>query len=232
MLTPLITTHPHISKHRVVLIDHADKMNASASNALLKNLEEPPANTLFLLISDRADKLAPTIRSRCSLVTFCAPELASGAAWLESQAQLSKEDVAAYMAIANNHPLQALYYYKNSVREVTQTLLKSVNGLWNHSVHVSQAAKDWQDIGAEAALDMLQKLSADLLKAKASDSELGLFFPIQRTWVAKTAARLDGQKLFALFDELGRMKRLISTTVDQQLVLESVGIRFKELPIQ
>ncbi|TCM85155.1 DNA polymerase III subunit delta' [Rhodovulum steppense] len=50
---------------RVVIVDAADEMNASAANALLKLLEEPPANATLLLVSHQPARLLPTIRSRC-----------------------------------------------------------------------------------------------------------------------------------------------------------------------
>jgi len=50
---------------RVAIIDSIDDCNPSAANALLKTLEEPPAETLFLLISHRPGQLLPTIKSRC-----------------------------------------------------------------------------------------------------------------------------------------------------------------------
>jgi DNA polymerase-3 subunit delta' len=49
----------------VVLVDSADELNPNAANALLKSLEEPPAQTLFLLITSEPGALLPTIRSRC-----------------------------------------------------------------------------------------------------------------------------------------------------------------------
>jgi DNA polymerase-3 subunit delta' len=50
---------------RAVIVDPADDMNASAANAILKSLEEPPARTIFLLISSAPGRLLATIRSRC-----------------------------------------------------------------------------------------------------------------------------------------------------------------------
>ncbi len=50
---------------RVVIIDAADDMNSNAANALLKILEEPPANTTILLVAHRPSHLLATIRSRC-----------------------------------------------------------------------------------------------------------------------------------------------------------------------
>lgn len=51
--------------HRVVIVDAADDLNRSAANAILKELEEPPARTTLLLIAHQPSRLLPTIRSRC-----------------------------------------------------------------------------------------------------------------------------------------------------------------------
>ncbi len=58
----------HDGSYRVVIVDPADDMNPNAANALLKNLEEPPSRTVFLLIVHSAGRLLPTIRSRCQLI--------------------------------------------------------------------------------------------------------------------------------------------------------------------
>ncbi|MDJ0823340.1 MAG: DNA polymerase III subunit delta' [Paracoccaceae bacterium] len=50
---------------RVVIVDAADELNVNAANAILKLLEEPPANTTLLLVSHQPSRLLPTIRSRC-----------------------------------------------------------------------------------------------------------------------------------------------------------------------
>lgn len=58
----------HDGGYRVVIVDPADDMNSNAANALLKNLEEPPARTLFILIVHAPGSILPTIRSRCQVV--------------------------------------------------------------------------------------------------------------------------------------------------------------------
>lgn len=60
----------HDGGYRVVIVDPADDMNTNAANALLKNLEEPPARTIFVLIAHSLGRLLPTIRSRCQIVRF------------------------------------------------------------------------------------------------------------------------------------------------------------------
>lgn len=71
-IIPFLGTTAGEGGWRIVIIDPADEMNRNAANALLKALEEPPARTLFLLISSMPGRLIPTIRSRCRLIA-CKP---------------------------------------------------------------------------------------------------------------------------------------------------------------
>ena len=59
-----------LSPWRIAVIDTVDELEASGANALLKMLEEPPANTLFFLVSHAPGRLLPTIRSRCRRLDF------------------------------------------------------------------------------------------------------------------------------------------------------------------
>ncbi|MEP3051739.1 MAG: DNA polymerase III subunit delta' [Erythrobacter sp.] len=70
-----LTTRPTLGDKRAIIVDPADDMESSASNALLKSLEEPPIGTFFLLVTHRPARLLPTIRSRCRILRF--PELNS-----------------------------------------------------------------------------------------------------------------------------------------------------------
>ena len=69
-LGELFGSTPFLSPWRVVIIDAADDLEAPGANALLKMLEEPPANCLFLLVAHAPGRLLPTIRSRCRRLTF------------------------------------------------------------------------------------------------------------------------------------------------------------------
>ncbi|HXG81733.1 MAG TPA: DNA polymerase III subunit delta' [Sphingomicrobium sp.] len=69
-LGDLLSVTPSMSPWRAIVIDAADDLEASAANALLKMLEEPPPNTLFFLVSHAPGRLLPTIRSRCRRLDF------------------------------------------------------------------------------------------------------------------------------------------------------------------
>jgi DNA polymerase III subunit delta' len=69
-LQNLLSVTPSMSPWRAIVIDSVDDLEASAANALLKMLEEPPSNTVFFLVSHAPGRLLPTIRSRCRRLDF------------------------------------------------------------------------------------------------------------------------------------------------------------------
>ena len=75
----------HRGGNRVILIYPLEMLRSDSANTLLKSLEEPPANTIFILIADRVDRVLPTIRSRCRLLTAPRPDRTQGLAWIKTQ---------------------------------------------------------------------------------------------------------------------------------------------------
>lgn len=69
-LAELFDLTPSLSPWRAVVIDGADDLETAAANALLKMLEEPPANCVFFLVSHAPGRLLPTVRSRCRKLDF------------------------------------------------------------------------------------------------------------------------------------------------------------------
>jgi DNA polymerase-3 subunit delta' len=69
--------------YKVGIVSPADSMNRFAANALLKTLEEPPANTLLILVASQPSRLPATIMSRCQRVRIRPPVRAQSLEWLE-----------------------------------------------------------------------------------------------------------------------------------------------------
>src|SRR5258708_40034482 len=84
-LAGFLAVGTHRAGLRVIVIYPADAMNANTQNALLKNLEEPPPETVFLLVSTQPDRLVPTARSRCMKFTLPLPDPGQVARWLKEQ---------------------------------------------------------------------------------------------------------------------------------------------------
>ena len=97
----------HRGKRRVALVHPAEDMNANAANALLKGLEEPPAEAVFVLVSHRPARLLPTVRSRCVAVPVSIPPAGAARAWLAGQ---GVKEAERWLAYAGGAPLRALEY--------------------------------------------------------------------------------------------------------------------------
>jgi DNA polymerase-3 subunit delta' len=75
----------HRGGNRVILVYPLEMLRADSANTLLKSLEEPPKNTIFILLADRLDRVLPTIRSRCRLLSAPRPDRLIGLDWLRNK---------------------------------------------------------------------------------------------------------------------------------------------------
>lgn len=122
-LQPVFRATPGLSPWRVVIVDAIDDMNRAAANAFLKNLEEPPANTLFLLVSHSPGRLLPTIRSRCRILRF--QPLADDEVRSVLREQLPEADGAeidALVPLAEGSPGRALRFAGLDIDGLTRAL--------------------------------------------------------------------------------------------------------------
>ena len=93
-------------RHKVVMIYPAERMNHITANTILKTLEEPPGDTRFLLVSEAAHLLLPTLRSRCQTHTLSWPDAAPALQWLVSQG-VAPTDAQVMLDAAGGRPEDA-----------------------------------------------------------------------------------------------------------------------------
>ena len=87
-----------LGRGKAFIIDEAEMLEADGQNALLKTLEEPPAGTLIILVTSSADKLLPTIRSRCQRVSFTPLAETEMSRWVESSLDVADPKERAWIA--------------------------------------------------------------------------------------------------------------------------------------
>ena len=108
-LGEMLAMTPWMSAWRMIMIDAIDDLESEAANALLKMLEEPPAATLFLLVSHNPGRLLPTIRSRCRRLDFAALGDDAMTSFLSDWFQdKNSNEIAALVAAGGGSPGQAL----------------------------------------------------------------------------------------------------------------------------
>ena len=139
---------------KAVLVFLAERMNHVTANALLKTLEEPPGDVKFVLATEAAHQLLPTIRSRCLIHTMAWPSEAEAVQWLETQS-LSKDHATALLKAAGGRPDEVL-----KQRNLGQSMQ------WWSNFPKAMLAGDagyCSDLPASEVIDALQKLCHDLL---------------------------------------------------------------------
>ena len=139
---------------KAVLVFPAERMNAITANTLLKTLEEPPGNVRFVLATEAAHLLLPTIRSRCLSHTLAWPDTAAALSWLEGQG-VDAADLPAWLRHAGGRPNDVL-------RQAALGLHPAWWAALPKAMQQGQAGH-WSDISASQAIKALQMLCHDLL---------------------------------------------------------------------
>jgi len=142
---------------KAVLVFPAERMNMVSANALLKTLEEPPGDVKFVLASDRAYQLLPTIRSRCLAHTMVWPDTLASLAWLQEQG-IASDEAAVMLRAAGGRPDDALLFCQSGLH--AQAWIKLPKAIARGDVSVF---KDWSPA---QTVDALHKLCHDLLALK------------------------------------------------------------------
>ncbi|OSM05240.1 putative DNA polymerase III subunit delta' [Magnetofaba australis IT-1] len=146
-------------------------MNASAANALLKTLEEPPAQSLLILITQRPGLLLPTIRSRCQQVTFSALEPAEIDAILHTHGVEETTVRASAAAAARGQVQRALDLCDGDALAKREGFIQQLQRLPEASLGaVCQFAEQWAEKSAfPIALDTLQGWLGDRIHANVTE---------------------------------------------------------------
>lgn len=118
---------PSESQWRVVIIDSADALNNAAANALLKAIEEPPAQALMLLVAHQLGRVLPTIRSRCRLLQLTPPDAMDYRRILDTTGKpFETPDAEDYRRLAENVPGQAIQLHHLGALAMQNPLLEAL----------------------------------------------------------------------------------------------------------
>ena len=195
---------PTYSDRRVVVIDTADDLERpGASNALLKNLEEPPAGTIFLLISHAPGRLLPTIRSRCRMLRFEALDDADMRAALDDAGVASKE-IDELIRVGQGSPARAL----------------AMAGL-----DIAGLDKALADMAKGDASNAIRAELARALSLKAAQQRYEAFLDRAPSFIAAAARTRSGEALRTALDAHDAARNLAASALG--LSLDAQGTVFE-----
>ena len=150
-----------------MIIWQPEEMNADCANKLLKILEEPPVKTIFLLVTEDANKLMVTIQSRTQLIRVPKIENIALANYLQATKQQNPTNAEAIAAFADGSLLSALAYLETSENQDQQRqdfiqlmrvcYKKEVLGMMDWAEYLASIGKERQKLFIQYSLHMLRQ---------------------------------------------------------------------------
>jgi len=217
---------------RACILDAADRLNEAAANALLKTLEEPPAETHLFLVTARPHHLLPTLLSRCQWVIF--KPLAPGhiAQILQSQSSLSSEQADFYSSLSGGSASRALSLgermdfqkrlaWLQAFGEVFQKSSLEILDLCEKIVKEEEEVLD--------LLDLWRFWVRDLLVCQIGGAEKKERF-INRDClpeIARQAYQFTFDQLQDFFRQISEIQKSIEMKVNRQLALETLMLEMR-----
>jgi DNA polymerase III subunit delta' len=204
--------------YKVGIIEDAETLNMNGANAFLKTLEEPPSDTLLIMIARPTNRLPATIASRCTRLYVRAPAHAEALAWLA--ARMPGRSFEAALALSGGAPLRALELEEAGLADVHADMQSSLRDLAAGSVDVTLLAERWIRTNPALRLAWLENWITRRIQAA-----LGATAVVESAEPVRLPAALLKPKIRALFDLLDAsrdFRRLASTGVNQQLALEAL----------
>lgn len=207
---------------RVVLVNPADCLNLAAANALLKVLEEPPLNTVFVLVSDQPRRLLPTIRSRCSRVDIGLPPAGEATQWLAAQ---GVDDAATLLALSGGTPLDAQRWAEGGDVDARRAVLEGL--AQPERLDPVTLGERWKAFSPQVWHNVVYKWLGDLLAVRLQGA-----VQFNRDFaepLARLGRQADLAKLLALARAQANEGRTLAHPLNRALQLEAWLVQYRHV---
>ena len=225
-----ISLTSHGQGYRVILISPADALNINASNSLLKTLEEPPANTVLILVSDKPSKLMATIRSRTQMVRFDLPTEEQSLTWLNQQ-NIEKAELV--LKLSSGAPLAAATMANDEGLQVRDKLFMNWQELATGNVDALESAAMWTKDGFKVLgnlpLNWVSSWLTDMVRYLQAGQVENMANLDYAQALQNLAGQVDLKSIYSLLDRLNDTVRLTDTPANQLMLVEGLLLHWAGL---
>lgn len=223
---------PYQGPYKVYIIDHAELMTQQAQNALLKTLEEPPEYVVFLLLTENAEALLPTINSRCVMLKLRNIRNTLIRKYLMEVLQVPDYKADMCTAFAQGNLGRAIMLanseHFNEIREEAVQLLKYI-----HEMEISEIAQAVSRITTYKLeitdyLDIIMIWYRDVLLYKATKEVDKVIFKEQISYIKEQAKKSSYEGIETILKALDTAKARLRANVNFDLVMELLCLTIKE----
>lgn len=223
---------PYGSPYKIYIIPEADLMTPQAQNALLKTLEEPPQYAVIFLLTENADTLLATIRSRCVMLKLKNIKDKLVKKYLMEQMQVPDYQAELCAAFAQGNIGRAVMLakseYFNEIKEDAVQLMKYIDQMELHEIVSAIKQINKYKLEVTDYLDILTIWYRDVLLYKATKDVSGLVFGDQLQFIKEKAATSSYEGIETILSAIERAKTRMKANVNFDLLMELLLLTIKE----
>ena len=217
---------------RIVVIADADRMTGQAANSILKVLEEPPKNWIFILTASDSSRLLPTILSRCMEIRLAplSPETIFEILKDHKGHEFNSSRARVASRAANGSLSRALVYLGEDAWELRNQLIHLISNPAAGWIRlVDQLAKS--QIQTHLGLDLLESILMDLLQSRIEGKAHVWTHEDQRELLEQIAGSrgLDAPVILRILEQIAGKRRLASLTLNAKLLAQEILIPVLEV---
>lgn len=216
---------PFEGRYRVVVIDEGNFLNKESSNCLLKTLEEPPEQSIIILIVTDVEELLPTIVSRCLIVPFrpLSPSVISRCL-LERTSRISEEEAELLGLLSGGSMETAIRLSEPENMNARKELCRRLSQISRRHLDTAMAlAEDLAEKKDDLSdmTTMLKTFIRDVIALKKGLAEKCLINKDLKDMITLCADEWRAEDIFKSWDLLTRAEHALSRNFNRQLILEN-----------
>lgn len=227
-----IVIKPYSSKYKIYIIADGDMMNVQAQNALLKTIEEPPEYAVIMILTENAETLLPTIRSRCVMLKLRNIKDQLVKKYLMEHMEIPdyKADICVAFAQGNMGKAISLATSEhfNEIKEEAVKLLRNIDGM--QPDELAEAVKKCTEFKLDITdyLDIIAIWYRDVLIYKATKSVDRVVFSDQMRPIRERASKSSYEGLELILEAIEKAKARLKSNVNFELTMELLLLTIKE----
>ena len=223
---------PYQGPYKVYIIPQADMMTPQAQNAILKTIEEPPSYAVFLLLTENAETLLPTINSRCVMLKLRNIKDTLIKKYLMENLEIPDYKADMCTAFAQGNMGRAIMLansdHFNEIREEAVQLLKHINEMELNEIVAAVKNISVYKLEITDDLDIIMIWYRDVLLYKATKEIDKVVFKDQLQSIKEQARKSSYEGIELILESLEKAKARLKANVNFDLVMELLFLTIKE----
>ena len=223
---------PYQGPYKVYIIPQADMMTPQAQNAILKTIEEPPSYAVFLLLTENAETLLPTINSRCVMLKLRNIKDTLIKKYLMENLEIPDYKADMCTAFAQGNMGRAIMLansdHFNEIREEAVQLLKHISEMELNEIVAAVKNISVYKLEITDYLDTIMIWYRDVLLYKATKEIDKVVFKDQLQSIKEQARKSSYEGIELILESLEKAKARLKANVNFDLVMELLFLTIKE----